>query len=92
MYIRKTDANQAEIMKAFRQLGCSVQSLHKVGHGVPDLLVAYRGKNHFIEVKTEKGTYTPDQIAWLDKWRARVYTIRSVEEACDLISEWNKHE
>ena len=92
MYARKTDSNQAEIVKAFRKLGCSVQPLHNVGHGLPDLLVGNRGRNHIIEVKAENGTYTPDQIAWLDKWRARVYTIRSVEEVYKLVSEWNKHE
>ena len=92
MYARKTDTNQAEIVKALRKLGCSVHSLHKVGQGLPDLLVGYRGRNLSVEVKAEKGTYTPDQIAWLDKWRARVYTIRSVEEVCELVSEWNKHE
>ena len=62
MYVRKTDSNQAEIVKAFRKLGCSVHSLHKVGQGLPDLLVGNRGRNHIIEVKAENGTYTPDQI------------------------------
>ena len=90
MYIRKTDSNQAEIVKAFRKLGCSVQSLHRLGQGLPDLLVGHRGRNHIVEVKSEDGDYTPKQLEWIDKWRARVYTIRSVEEVCDLVSEWNK--
>ena len=90
MYVRKTDSNQADIVKAFRKLGCSVQSLHRLGQGLPDLLVGYRGRNHIVEVKGEDGDYTPRQLEWIDKWRARVYTIRSVEEVCDLVSEWNK--
>ena len=35
----RTDANQAEIVAALRGVGASVQPLHAVGQGCPDLLV-----------------------------------------------------
>ena len=33
----RIDANQPEIVKSFRKLGCTVQHLHMVGDGCPDL-------------------------------------------------------
>ena len=36
------DANQPEIVKALRDAACSVEPLHDVGRGVPDLLVGRR--------------------------------------------------
>lgn len=35
----RIDANQAEIVKALRAIGCSVQSLAGVGNGCADLVV-----------------------------------------------------
>jgi len=35
----RTDSNQAAIVAAFRDLGCSVFTLHTVGRGFPDLAV-----------------------------------------------------
>lgn len=43
----RTDRNQAEIVKALRAAGCSVQCLHAVGGGVPDLLVGLRARRVF---------------------------------------------
>ena len=63
MYVRKTDKNQAEIAKTLRKMGCSVHSLHKVGQGVPDLLVGYRGHNYLVELKSGKGESTR-RINW----------------------------
>ena len=45
------DANQAEIVKALRKVGATVQPLHRVGQGCPDLAVGHGGVNHMIEVK-----------------------------------------
>jgi hypothetical protein len=39
----RTDANQAEIVAALRQIGVEVTDLSAVGGGVPDLLLSYRG-------------------------------------------------
>ena len=41
----KIDDNQPEIVKALREIGCSVQSLASVGGGCADLLVGYQGIN-----------------------------------------------
>jgi len=47
----RTDSNQAAIVAAFRDLGCSVFTLHTVGRGFPDLAVGCNGLNLLIEVK-----------------------------------------
>ncbi len=47
----KTDRNHADIIKALREIGCSVQSLHSTGRGCPDLLCGYHGRNILLEVK-----------------------------------------
>lgn len=38
-----TDRNQPAIVAALRGIGATVQPLHAVGQGCPDLLVGYRG-------------------------------------------------
>ena len=39
----KVDQNQSEIVSALRDFGATVTSLHRVGEGVPDLLVSFLG-------------------------------------------------
>ena len=56
MRAAKVDENQAAIVDCFRKLGFSVQCLHTVGKGVPDLLIAKAGINYLVEVKMPKGT------------------------------------
>jgi hypothetical protein len=47
-YAAKVDANQAAVVAALRKIGASVQPLHGVGAGVPDLLVGFQGRNWLI--------------------------------------------
>jgi hypothetical protein len=47
----KVDANQREVVAALRGAGASVQLLHAVGEGCPDLLVGYKGLTMLLEVK-----------------------------------------
>lgn len=79
----RTDSNQAEIVRALRQVGALVLSLHAMGHGCPDLLVCYRGRLVLLEVKVRKGTLTPDQIAFHAIWP--VVVVRSVAEALTVL-------
>jgi len=86
----KTDANQTDIVKALRRIGCSVQSLAAVGKGVPDLLVGY-GKNILIEVKDgnkppSAQKLTVDQVGWHESWRGQVAVVNSVDDALDLVT------
>lgn len=94
MRAAKIDANQTEIVKALRQIGCSVQSLASVGKGVPDLLAGFRGFNFLIEVKDgnkpkSAQKLTPDQVEWHEKWQGKVFVVNSVDQAIDLIGKLN---
>lgn len=85
----KIDANQPEIVKTFRQLGYSVQCLHTVGKGVPDLLVGKHGKNWLVEVKDgskppSARCLTDDQVIWHNEWRGQVCIINSVDEVLEF--------
>jgi hypothetical protein len=83
----KTDGNQEEIVAALRKTGAIVQSLHTVGRGVPDLLVAYRGVWYLLEVKDKEGSITKEQRAWYKKFgeQANIYIVHTPQEALEAI-------
>jgi len=92
MKAARVDRNQKEITQALRSIGASVQPLHTVGQGVPDLLVAIAGFNVLIEVKDgekppSQQKLTPDQIDWHSKWKAPVYIVNSVAQVIDLVQK-----
>ncbi len=81
---KRADANQAEIISAFRACGAAVQTLHEVGRSCPDLLVGFRGRNLLVEVKDgskppSKRRLRPDQVRWHQTWRGQVAVVESVE-------------
>lgn len=85
-YARRVDANQEEIIRALRQSGATVQPLHMVGDGCPDLAVGLRGLNFFLEVKDgakppSARQLTRDERAWHEGWRGSVVVVSSVDEA-----------
>jgi hypothetical protein len=83
----KVDANQSLLVDALRAIGCSVQPLHTVGKGCPDLLVGFRGQTLLMEVKDgskppSARELTPDQKAWHKAWRGSpVWVVTDVTEA-----------
>ena len=81
----RVDANQPEIVKALRAAGASVQHLHTIGRGCPDLLVGFRGNNWLLEVKDHNGTLTADERTWSAIWRGQVDVVRSADDALRLI-------
>ena len=88
---RAVDANQAVIVDALRDMGCTVQLLHKVGQGCPDLLVGFRGANLLIEVKDGKKPPSarklrPAQVEWHAGWKGQVAVAESVDDALRIIT------
>ena len=86
----KIDTNQTAIVAALRKAGASVQPLHQVGAGCPDLLVGIRGANWLLEVKDgakppSKRALTPDQIEWHEAWRGQVVVVKNVREAFSAV-------
>ena len=90
-YQKRTDSNQDAIMSGLRQAGASVYSLAPVGHGVPDLLVGFRGKTYLLEVKGRKGRLTPAQHKFHDEWRGQIAVVRCLEDALLIIGVYNPH-
>lgn len=92
----KIDANQPEIVKALRKIGCTVEILSAVGKGCPDIIVGYKMYNGvkcnvFFEIKDgEKPKsarkLTPDQVKWHEQWQGAVYVVESVDEAISVIN------
>ena len=88
----KVDANQKEIVAALRKAGASVQHLHAVGEGCPDILVGYRGCNILMEIKDRNKPpsarkLTDAQDEWHKEWRGQVAVIINSEQALSLICE-----
>lgn len=87
----KVDDNQAEIVAALRKIGASVQPLHAVGQGCPDLLVGWRGMTSLLEVKDGKKPpsarkLTEDQEKWHANWRGQVAVVETVEQAIEAVT------
>ena len=78
-YAAKVDGNQAEIVQALRDVGAVVTCIHRHGHGVPDLLVSFRGDWFLLEDKELGGKLTPAEQAFIDKTpqRASVDSAKS---------------
>lgn len=86
MRAARTDANQSEIIHGLRVIGATVQPLHTVGRGCPDILVGWRGKNFLIEIKDGRKpesarTLTADQVNWHGTWAGQVTVAASLDDA-----------
>lgn len=90
MSAKRTDANQPDIVQALRQAGATVQHLHEVGKGCPDILIGFRGANYAAEIKDgskapSKRRLTPDEQEWHENWRGQVAIVETVDDALRLI-------
>ena len=90
MRAAKADANQPAIVKALRQVGCTVQHIHMVGAGCPDIAVGWQGKTYLLEIKD--GSLPPSgrkltgpETKWHEEWRGHVAIVASVKDALDAI-------
>ena len=73
----RTDATQAEVVKALRAVGCSVVYIK-----LPlDLLVCHRNETMLVEVKEPNGRLTLVQEHFLETWPGRVHIVRGPLEA-----------
>ena len=91
----RVDANQAQVVKALRNAGATVQPLHLVGQGCPDLLVGWQGMNLLIEVKDgdkipSKQRLTPIEAQWHLAWGGQVAIINSIEAAIALLNSMER--
>ena len=84
-YAAKVDSNQNEIVEILRNIGATVQTLHTVGFGCPDILVGFRGRNYLFEIKIPGARRNPAQIKWHNNWRGEVHTIKCAGDGLRII-------
>jgi hypothetical protein len=86
-YAKKVDANQSEIIKAFKEMGCSVFDCSRVAGGFPDLLVGRNKRTVLVEIKSsEKAKFTPAQKLFMLNWRgSTVVRINDIDGAIRLV-------
>lgn len=89
----RTDANQAQIMRALRAIGCKVKDTSRLGDGFPDLVVGYRGRLTLMEVKDgskppSERKLTPDQEKFHAEWAGLpVYVVENEDAAITAASD-----
>lgn len=82
-YARRTDSNHATIREVFRRLGCEVCDASRLGDGAPDLIVSFRKRLFFVEVKTARGRLTKAQEGFHARFPVSI--VRNVDDALALI-------
>jgi len=91
------DINQADIVKELRDYGCSVECIHTLRNGIPDLLIGIEGHrgngyNYLMEIKDpdkppSKRKLTEDEEKWHSAWKGQVHIIHTAEEAIKIITD-----
>lgn len=88
MRAKRKDTNQPELEQALRDLGFSVQSMHELGKGVPDLLVGLYGVNFVLEVKHDNAALTEPEIDWHKDWKGQVRIVQGAEETLTYVGSY----
>ena len=91
-YRARIDQNQPDITKALRHFGASVQPIHTLGKGIPDLLVGFQRRNLLFEIKdpeapNSRQVLTPDEVAFMGAWRGQYDIVLTVDDAIRLVKE-----
>ena len=94
-HARHADGNQPEVVEAIRKHGGHVIHLHMVGHGVPDLLVGWRGCWVLLEVKDGRLSPSRRALNALEAaWHAQaiahglpVYVVTSPAHAVEVLTK-----
>ena len=79
----RRDANETEIVRTLRQIGCTVVRTDEI-----DLIVGYRGRSILLEVKdgeAKREQLTPNQIALKAGWRGQYDIVTSADEAIAVV-------
>lgn len=86
-HARNKDLNHAEVVAAFRALGCDVTTMESGRAGVPDLLVGVAGVDQQVEVKDGRKVpsarrLSPAQVEYAATWRGRRVALVECAEDC----------
>jgi hypothetical protein len=88
----RVDSNQKDITRELRKIGAFVFPMSQLGKGAPDLLIAFRGKWHCVELKDgakapSRRKLTQDEKDWHAEvaGRAPIYVCKDLSEALQAI-------
>jgi Holliday junction resolvase len=81
----RVDDNQKDIVKKLRTIGATVMHCHTLGHGAPDIVVGYRGKNYLCEIKDpakppSQRQLTSDEVEFHNEWKGQIAVIETIED------------
>ena len=90
--VARVDENQPRIVEALRAIGATVQPLHAIGQGCPDLLVGYKNNNYLIEIKDgekvpSRRQLTVDQVKWHGSWMGQKAIACSLKQVLEILTE-----
>lgn len=90
MSAKRTDSNQSGIVKQLKRIGVSVQHLHELGEGCPDLLLGFRGQNWLVELKDgskppSRRKLTPAEEKFFAEWKGQVAKCETLDEILKVI-------
>lgn len=78
----RRDESHREIVKALKQLGCSVRDTSQLGDKGSDLIVGLIGKDFQVECKSGRETLSEEQTEFYSGWRgASVVVLHDSLEA-----------
>ncbi len=77
------DENEAEIVTALEQIGATVKRLSQ--KDIPDLIIGFRGRNFWIEIKSPGGKLKKGQRELHDRWRGQIAVCETFEECLEIL-------
>lgn len=95
-HVKRKDGNHAEIVKELRGVGAFVVDMSSLGDGCPDILAAFGGQWHVIEIKNPATAYgraglsASQQAAATMAGSAPVHVVSSVAEALKAIGAYSE--
>ena len=92
-YAKKVDANQAEIVKALREIGVHVFITSSLGKGFPDLVCDFYGTLLLVEIKDgsrilSQRKLTPREADFYVIWQNHTVIIESVSQALKIAQQY----
>jgi hypothetical protein len=86
-YAKRVDSNQKEIVKVFKDLGCSVFDTSRIGQGFPDLVIGKNQITVLVEIKSSTSAkYSASQDLFMKNWRgSTVVRINDIDGAIRLV-------
>lgn len=83
-FAKRRDANEPELVKIARQLGAQLEQF-----GPLDWWMGWRGKWVPVEIKTDKGKYTDEQILFFARCKEHGNPVHTWREADDVFASMN---